>query len=277
MLKSLSIKEGIKYDSPESVRDIPGFIQFHNLNVDEIRDPLPSFKTFNEFFYRKLKTDARPVEMPDDPNRLVSGADCRLMAFETISEATRLWIKGREFTVARLLGDAYKDQVERFAGGALVIFRLAPQDYHRFHSPVDGTIGPMTYIAGEYYTVNPQAIRTTLDVYGENARKIVPIHSPQFGRVMAVCIGAMMVGTIKTTVSEGDFVKRGQEFGYFAFGGSTIVCIFEKNVVEWDEDLLINGRASLETLVRVGMGIGRRCGSPTPLVSAAAAASSGSV
>lgn len=92
--------------------------------------------------------------MPDDPNRLVSGADCRLMAFETISEATKLWIKGREFTIARLLGDAYKDQVERFAGGALVIFRLAPQDYHRFHSPVDGTVGPMTYIAGEYYTVN---------------------------------------------------------------------------------------------------------------------------
>ncbi|KAN0126296.1 Phosphatidylserine decarboxylase domain containing protein [Lactarius tabidus] len=273
LLKSMSIKQGIKYDSPESARDIPGFIQFHKLSVDDILEPLPSFKTFNEFFYRKLKPDARPVEMPDDQTRLVSGADCRLMAFETISEATKLWIKGREFTVARLLGDAYKDQVERYEGGALVIFRLAPQDYHRFHSPVDGTIGPMTYIAGEYYTVNPQAIRTTLDVYGENARKIVPIDSPQFGRVMAVCIGAMMVGSIKTTVSEGDFVKRGQEFGYFAFGGSTIVCVFEKNVVEWDDDLLVNGRASLETLVRVGMGIGRRRGgSPAPLVNVDAAA-----
>ena len=74
---------------------------------------------------------------------------------------------------------------------------------------------------------------------------------------MAVCVGAMMVGSILTTVEEGDEVKRGQEFGYFAFGGSTIVCLFEKGVVEWDEDLLINGRASLETLVRVGMGIGR--------------------
>ena len=151
-------------------------------------------------------------------------------------------------------------------------------------------------------SIKPQAIRTTLDVYSENARKIVPIDSPQFGRVMAVCIGAMMVGSIRTTVSEGDFVKRGQEFGYFAFGmlastdrlsyqcpgcdayfpfvavgGSTIVCVFEKNVVEWDEDLLINGRASLETLVRVGMGIGRRRGSPTPLVNVdAAAVSSGS-
>jgi phosphatidylserine decarboxylase len=76
------------------------------------------------------------------------------MAFEITSEATKLWIKGREFTVARLLGNAFKDQAERYAGGALVIFRLAPQDYHRFHSPVDGTIGPMTHIDGEYYTVN---------------------------------------------------------------------------------------------------------------------------
>ena len=77
-----------------------------------------------------------------------------MMAFETVNEATKLWIKGREFTVARLLGDAYRSEVDKYTGGALCIFRLAPQDYHRFHSPVDGTIGPMTYIAGEYYTVN---------------------------------------------------------------------------------------------------------------------------
>jgi phosphatidylserine decarboxylase len=77
-----------------------------------------------------------------------------MMAFETVSEATRLWIKGREFTVARLLGENYKQEAERYTGGALAIFRLAPQDYHRFHSPVEGTIGNMTYIAGEYYTVN---------------------------------------------------------------------------------------------------------------------------
>ncbi|ESK89527.1 phosphatidylserine decarboxylase [Moniliophthora roreri MCA 2997] len=257
LLKSLSIKQGIKYDSPDSAKDIPGFIEFHGLNMDEVLDPLESFKTFNEFFYRKLKPEARPVEELDNPYRLVSAADCRMMAFESVNEATRLWIKGREFTVARLLGDAYKDQADRYNGGALAIFRLAPQDYHRFHSPVDGVIGPMTYIAGEYYTVNPQAIRTALDVYGENARKIVPIDSPQFGRVMAVCVGAMMVGTIQTTVEEGQAVKRGEEFGYFAFGGSTIVILFEPGTVEWDEDLLINGRASLETLVRVGMGIGR--------------------
>lgn len=74
---------------------------------------------------------------------------------------------------------------------------------------------------------------------------------------MAVCIGAMMVGTIQTTVTTGQSIKRGDEFGYFAFGGSTIVVLFERGRVTWDEDLLINGRACLETLVRVGMGIGK--------------------
>ena len=101
---------------------------FHKLNVDEIRDPLDSFsayfrhlivvaphvvapllrtETFNEFFYRKLKLDVRPVEDPDDPYHLVSGADCRLMVSETVSEATRLWIKGRDFYVDWLLGEMY--------------------------------------------------------------------------------------------------------------------------------------------------------------------------
>ncbi|KAI0749177.1 phosphatidylserine decarboxylase-domain-containing protein [Daedaleopsis nitida] len=262
LLKSLSIKQGLKYDAPESANDIPAFIAFHRLNMDEILDPLDSFKNFNQFFYRKLKPDARPVEAPEDPYRVVSGADCRLMVFSTVSEATRLWVKGRDFSVGRLLGDTYRAEADRYVGGAMCIFRLAPQDYHRFHVPVDGTIGPMADINGEYYTVNPQAIRTALDVYGENVRKIVPIDSPQFGRVMCVCIGAMMVGSIYTTVQEGQAVKRGDEFGYFAFGGSTIVVLFEKGVVEWDEDLLVNSRACLETLVRVGMGLGRSTRKP---------------
>lgn len=256
LLKSLSIKQGAKYDSPESARDIPSFIEFHGLKVDEILEPISSFKTFNDFFYRKLKPSARPTESPDDPRRLVSAADCRLMVFETVSEATKLWIKGREFSIARLLGDVYREEAERYVGGPLAIFRLAPQDYHRFHVPVDGKIGEMRDVKGEYYTVNPQAIRSALDVYGENVRKIVPIDSPQFGRVMVVCVGAMMVGSIKITVEEGQDVMRGQELGYFAFGGSTIVVLFERGAVEWDEDLVINGRACLETLVRVGMGIG---------------------
>lgn len=111
-------------------------------------------ETFNEFFYRKLKPSARPIESPEDPLRVVSAADCRFMSFESVSEATRLWIKGREFTVKRLLGEKYANEAGRFENGALAIFRLAPQDYHRFHVPVSGRIGEIAEIKGEYYTVN---------------------------------------------------------------------------------------------------------------------------
>jgi phosphatidylserine decarboxylase len=126
LLKSLSIKQGLKYDSPASALDIPTFIAFHNLDINEILDPIHSFKSFNEFFYRKLKPNARPVEEPGNPSRVVSCADCRMMAFESVSVATDIWIKGREFSVGRLLGSEYKDVVDRFEGGALGIFRYVP-------------------------------------------------------------------------------------------------------------------------------------------------------
>lgn len=88
-------------------------------------------------------------------------------------------------------------------------------------------------------------------------RVIVPIHTECYGTVVAVCIGAMMVGSTILTKKEGETVKRGEEFGYFAFGGSTIVCLFPPGVVSWDNDVKENSSAALETLVKVGMGIGK--------------------
>lgn len=90
--------------------------------------PFSTFtENFNSFFYRKLKPDARPVEDPDDPRTLVSGADCRMTAFQTVTEATSIWIKGRNFSIKRLLGEEYSDDASKFEGGSLCIFRLAPQ------------------------------------------------------------------------------------------------------------------------------------------------------
>ncbi|BGP50687.1 phosphatidylserine decarboxylase [Rhodotorula kratochvilovae] len=257
LLDSLTKKQGAKYDSPASAREIEPFIKFHNLNMEEVLDPLSSFKTFNEFFYRKLKPDARPVADPNDPRTVVSAADCRAMFFESINDATSIWIKGREFTVARMLGDHYKHKAPEYEGGSLAIFRLAPQDYHRYHSPVDGVMGHHDYIAGQYYTVNPMAIRSNVSVYSENVRLVASIDSPVFGDVMNVWIGAMMVASIHMTKQEGEPVKRGEETGYFAFGGSTIVVVFKPNTVKFDADLLDNSKHSIETLVRVGMRIGR--------------------
>ncbi|SCV73406.1 BQ2448_7332 [Microbotryum intermedium] len=256
LLDSMSKKQGVKYDSPASVRDIPPFIDFHNLNLDEVRDPLSSFKTFNEFFYRKLKPEARPVAEPDDPTVLVSPADCRAMFFPTVKAATKIWIKGREFSVARLIGDQLQHKAHEFENASLAIFRLAPQDYHRYHSPVDGVMGPQYLVPGKLFTVNPMAIRSAIDVYGENKRLVGTVLSPVFGEVITVWIGAMLVGSIAMTAKEGQKVKRGDETGYFAFGGSTIVCLF--NNVQFDEDLVSNSSNSIETLVRMGSRIGKK-------------------
>ena len=181
----------------------------------------------------------------------MSPADCRSVVFNRIETATKVWIKGREFSVKRLLGDAYPEDVARYeGGGGLGIFRLAPQDYHRFHIPVDGVMRQPKTIAGEYYTVNPMAIRSALDVYGENVRVVVPIDSPEFGRVMVICVGAMMVGSTVITRAEGEEVRRAEELGYFKFGGSTLVLLFESGRMVFDDDLVDNSNTALEMLVR---------------------------
>ncbi|KAJ2958749.1 hypothetical protein NQZ79_g5719 [Umbelopsis isabellina] len=255
ILENMSIKQGKRFDSPMSARDIKPFIQFHKLDMTEVLDPMESFKTFNQFFYRKLKPDARPCDSADDAKVAVSAADARMMAFATIDDATRIWIKGLSFSVGKLLGD--EELGKSYVGGSLAIFRLAPQDYHRFHSPVDGVVSEVKHIPGQYYTVNPMAIRTTLDVYGENTRSVLSIDSPTFGKVAVACIGAMMVGSIEITAKPGSTLKRTDELGYFAFGGSTLVAIFPPNSIQFDKDLLMNAQEPLETLTRVGQHIGK--------------------
>ncbi|SPN99555.1 related to phosphatidylserine decarboxylase [Cephalotrichum gorgonifer] len=262
LLKSMSIKQGKKYDDPASKSQIIPFIAFHKLDLSEVLLPVEEFKNFNEFFYRALKPGARPCSAPDNPRIIVSPADCRSVVFNRVNHATNIWIKGREFSIKRLLGDTYSQEVSRYENGALGIFRLAPQDYHRFHIPVDGVMGKPELIAGEYYTVNPMAIRSALDVYGENVRIVVPIDSPQYGRVMVVCVGAMMVGSTVITRREGEEVKRAEELGYFKFGGSTLVLLFEEGKMKFDDDLVNNSNMALETLVRVGMSIGHSPSEP---------------
>ncbi|KIX07573.1 phosphatidylserine decarboxylase [Rhinocladiella mackenziei CBS 650.93] len=256
MLRSLSIKQGRKFDDPASVAQIEGFIAFHRLDMSEVLLPTEQFKNFNEFFYRALKPNARPCSAPDRPEIIVSPADCRSVVFNTIEDATRIWVKGRDYSLEKLFGDAYPLEAKRYKGGSMGIFRLAPQDYHRFHVPVDGTLGTPKAIEGEYYTVNPMAIRSALDVYGDNVRVLVPIDSVAHGRVMFICIGAMMVGSTVITRKPGERVKRAEELGYFKFGGSTVLLFFEPGRMVYDGDLIDNSNGALETLVRVGMSIG---------------------
>jgi phosphatidylserine decarboxylase len=139
----------------------------------------------------------------------------------------------------------------------LAIFRLAPQDYHRFHFPVDGIVRSFQHFEGSYFTVNPMAVRTSVDVYTENTRVVTIIDSKYHGKVAFVAIGAMLVGSTIITAQVGSEYARMEELGYFAFGGSTIVLLFEKDRVEFDSDLTVNSASSLETLCKMGNSLGK--------------------
>jgi len=266
-MKAQSIKQGKLFDSESGAQEhIRSFIKTYNLQstLDQLLKPDPTdYKTFNEFFYRKLKPGARPATSPNDPSVITSAADCRLTVFEDISIAKEFWIKGEQFNVPNLIQDENLANMPEFKdGGCIAIFRLAPADYHRFHSPVTATLGPVKHIEGQYFTVNPQAVNENFNVFTENRRDVILLNLPANGSappkpVIFVAVGAMLVGSIAWSLKQGDEVKKADELGYFAYGGSTVICLFPKNSVTFDADLVKNSLAHMETLVHVGEQIGK--------------------
>lgn len=256
---SMSVRQGEKFDNPKSVSEIPKFIELHKLNVDELKQPIEDFKCFNDFFSRELKESARPINEPDNNRKIASPADCRLMVFDNAEEAKRIWIKGKEFTIPNLLNKA--DIAPKFEGCSMAICRLSPQDYHRWHVPLGGTLGPRTMVDGGLYTVNPIAVREPVDVFTENKRCLMPIETEHFGTVMMIAVGAVMVGSMVFMHDKpegGETVVKGEQHGYFKFGGSTVIMLFEKGTVKWNQNILDECNKGIEVLVKVGAHIGNR-------------------
>eukprot|EP00455_Lapot_gusevi_P027530 TRINITY_DN2919_c0_g1_i3.p1 TRINITY_DN2919_c0_g1~~TRINITY_DN2919_c0_g1_i3.p1 ORF type:complete len:366 (-),score=134.90 TRINITY_DN2919_c0_g1_i3:210-1241(-) len=253
----LSRRQGEKYDRPESVRDIPAFIQLHQLDLSEVEKPIDQYTSFNEFFARKLQPGARPIHASNDHTLAVIPADCRLMVFDSIFDAASIWVKGDKFSIENLLGPLAHDLAPSFVGGSFVIARLAPQDYHRWHIPVTGLIGEKTPIDGALYTVNPIAVNQNVNVYTENKRVIYPIDSDHFGKVLLIAVGATMVGSIQTAIEDNVRVLKGDMHGFFAFGGSTVLLLFEPGRIQFDPELLANSRQPIETLVKCNTYLGR--------------------
>ncbi|CAF1355999.1 unnamed protein product [Didymodactylos carnosus] len=208
-----SLRLGQAFDEPQSRDHIESFMRMYQLSTDELFQPdLTKYGNFNEFFYRKLKPDARQIAYPDNSSIITSVADCRLILFDNVSDATRIWIKGQHFSLKRLFDDEL--MAKTFDYGSIAVFRLAPNDYHRFHSPVSGQISKIIRkISGTYYTVNPIVVRENLDVFTENHRAVMIIDSKDFGPVAFVAIGALLVGSINFTVDTEQYVNKGDELG----------------------------------------------------------------
>ncbi len=246
--KVVSSVYGNRMDHPSSTRKIQPFVE--EFDIDMSTAQKQKFTSFNDFFTRKLKNTARPVDT--GTTIAVSPADGKILAYANIRNSDFI-IKGYRFDVSSFLNNDRLAQ--KYRDGTLVIIRLAPFDYHRFHFPVSGNVSPVTRIDGDYYSVNPLALRKMAEIFCLNKREFTIISNPLFGDVVMCEVGATMAGSIVQTYT-GNFVKKGEEKGFFKFGGSTVVLLFEKNKILIDEDLLINTLKGYETAIRVGERIG---------------------
>ena len=224
------------------------FIEQYGIAEEEHVKAADAFTSFNEFFYRKLKPAARPVDAATDS--VVFPADGRHLGFAKASAMEGVYVKGQRFDLGRLLGD--DDLAKQFADGAAVFSRLCPVDYHRFHFSVAGVPGNARLINGPLYSVNPLALRDRLAILWENKRFITEIETEQLGRVLMLEIGATNVGSVHHTFVPTRSVEKGEEKGYFSFGGSATLTLFEPSRVQLAEDLLEQSAGQRELYAKVG-------------------------
>jgi phosphatidylserine decarboxylase len=248
----LSRYYGWRMSMRSSANRILPFIVDYDLNVDEFAKKPLTFKTFNEFFYRALKPGARPIVEGERVAALP--ADGRHLAFQNLDATAGFYAKGQRFDLRAFLGD--EALAAKFAGGSMLISRLCPVDYHRFHFPVAGMPTEPRLLNGWLYSVSPIALRRNLAYLWENKRMVTLVDSPVFGE-MAVCeIGATMVGSIFQTFLPGRAVAKGEEKGLFKFGGSCVVTLFQPGRIRLDADLVEQTAAGLETYARMGERLG---------------------
>lgn len=245
---------GWRMDRPASRDKILPFIHAYGLDSAEFAEATSSFHHFNDFFYRKLKPSARPID--PRPDALVFPADGRHLLIQNIEACENFFVKGIRFNLAALLQD--QALAARLATGDMLISRLCPVDYHRFHFPCSGFAGTPQQLAGPLFSVNPIALHRRPSILWENKRCLTPLQSNVFGEVIYIEIGATCVGTIVHTAPTDQPVEKGDEKGYFRFGGSSVITLYQPGTVQWDEDLCEQGRQGREVYAWMGEHCGLR-------------------
>jgi phosphatidylserine decarboxylase len=233
-----------------SARNVAPFIQTYGIDTSEFVET--SFDSFNDFFIRKLRNEKRPIVL--DPMYAALPADGRYLVFPNLKNVEKFYIKGAPFNLASFLNnDPY---ARRYADGSMVIARLCPTDYHRFHFVADGIASKARPIRGDLYSVNPIALHKKLSVFWENKREVTELETELFGKILYVEIGATCVGTIHQTYTPEKKVYKGDEKGYFSFGGSCLVILFEKDRIVFDRDLVTHTEQGFETKAYFGQSLG---------------------
>ncbi|PTY08290.1 phosphatidylserine decarboxylase [Opitutaceae bacterium EW11] len=231
-----------------SARHVLPFIVDYNLNADEFAKSAFEFKTFNEFFCRALKKNARPIAAGE--RDVVFPADGRHLAFQNLDDVDGFYAKGAKFSLAELL-DSH-EEAAKYAGGSMVISRLCPVDYHRFHFPLAGSPTEPEKIRGALYSVSPIALRRRVRYLVENKRVKTTLRTALADDVVCMEIGATNVGSILQTFVPDRPVAKGEEKGLFKFGGSCVITLFRAGKVQLSKDLLEQSRQYRETYARMG-------------------------
>jgi phosphatidylserine decarboxylase len=248
--KFLSSFYGNLMQKSKSKKKIQLFVKNYSIDMSESEKNISEFISFNDFFIRRLKSNARSIE-----KGIISPADGKILAFSDIGELNNFFVKGNQFNLERYL--CSKQLAEEFQHSSICIIRLAPNDYHRFHFPFAGVTSHSVKIKGSYFSVSPLAVANNFArVFCENKREYTILKTKDKGNMLISPVGATMVGSITMTYQERTAVKKGDEMGFFSFGGSSIVLLIKKDKIKIDYDLLINTRKGLETKIRMGEKIG---------------------
>lgn len=230
-------------DSRMSACLIKPFVKSAKIDLSDAQDH--KYTSFNDFFTRKLEPGSRPVDT--DANALVSPCDSLVSAF-TIRNSLRVYVKHMPYKVRDLLKDS--KLAEHYNGGTMLVFRLCVDDYHRYIYPDSGYQGSIRNIKGRLHTVNPVA-NDVYPIYKENSRQYCILKSDHFGKILLMEVGALMVGKI-VNEKENTRVEKGEEKGYFAYGGSTVILLLEKNRAKINQNIIDNTNCGFETKVRQG-------------------------
>lgn len=246
---------GFWQNQPWTRKNILPFIKKYGVDSSEFLEPVDSFASFNAFFIRKLKPESRPIASGDQI--AIIPADGRYLFYQNIELADGFVVKGQKFNIGTLLGD--KTLAANYAHGAMVIARLCPTDYHRFHFPVDCIPSETRLINGCLYSVNPIALKQNVQIFTQNKRCITTLETENFGKVLFIEVGATSVGSMIQTYKPYQNQPKGSEKGYFSFGASSLIVLFEPNKIIFDEDLLEATRQGLEIKCLLGQRLGVMC------------------
>lgn len=226
---------------------IKSFIKKNRIDLSKCEKS--KFKSYNDFFTRKLKPET--IGINEDKNVFISPCDAKLTVYP-ITKELMVPIKNSIYSISSILKNKFL--AEEYADGFCFVFRLTVSDYHRYCYIDDGTKKGNCFIKGVLHTVQPIATESRL-VYHENCREYTILHTENFDSVVQIEVGAMCIGKIKNKHTEYAF-KKGEEKGMFLFGGSTIVLLVKNNQIDIDSDILENTAEGLETVVKIGSQIG---------------------